>query len=431
MLHEKTAPMSKVLAVAGLIVYFIIVQRALPEPIQNDAAVYRAGAKVALESRSPYDTALIQAEVARLLPPKHPEDVALNCGFFLPPQAIVVFAPLALVDATGNGLSAGWCFVLTAFGLACGTLAWTFGRSPIRRGTGWVAIVLALLLNPVTQVSLVVGQTGLLLAGCIALGQFCFERGRPRLGCFFWAIIFIKPHLAIPFFVRAWILGGWQRAVGIALFSAILNFFGGLIAYGTIGGAVHLFGEYLEYVGSAHKSVFFNLVEQNYQILSWNRLLAALGGPAIDLKIGTILAGFALWGLLIYGRFQFRPLSRKRSDDAYLVAVTAVGALFFAQVLAYEMVLLVLLAPLILQHFDAGRRGDAWLLVGLLLFLSVPIDIVDRLGDLLRLAEESRGRTLLRSHKSFGMALLAIYLLGRGPMVNCSPSSADSVRPPE
>jgi hypothetical protein len=211
---------------------------------------------------------------------------------------------------------------------------------------------------------------------------------------------------------------------------ALWNLLGGLIVTGTLDGSVGLFRIYLDYLRTGHKAVIFNLVAENFQIPSWNRIIAASGGPAIDLKIWMTLTGFAIWGLLVTGRLWLAgALSQDRRDPAYLVAVTAVGALFFAQVLAYEMILLALVAPLILQHFDAGRKGDAYALIAMLLFLMLPMNLTDQLADRFGWPEESRQRTLIRSHKCFGMAALAIYLLIRGP-VRTNAAAAESKASP-
>jgi hypothetical protein len=310
-----------------------------------------------------------------------------------------------------------WFAILTLMGFLAGTLAWSFGRAKEYQGIGWAFIVLVVWLNPITMPSMIVGQTSLLFLGCLALGQYTFENDSPRLGCFLWSILFLKPHIALPFFVLAWVLGGWRRAAGIALAVFLWNVLGGLIVTGSLEGSYRLFRVYLEFVGAGHKTVIYNLVGENFQIPSWNRIIAATGGPAIDLTIWMTLAGFATWGLLIVGRLRLSgTLSRDRLDPAYLVAVTAVGAIFFAQVLANEMLLLGLLAPLILQHFDAGRKRDAYALIAILLFLMIPLTLTDRIADLFGWPEESRHRTLIRSHKCFGMAILAIYLLVRGPV---------------
>jgi hypothetical protein len=108
-------------------------------------------------------------------------------------------------------------------------------------------------------------------------------------------------------------------------------------------------------------------------------------------------------------------LSRERLDSAYLLAVAVTASLFFAQVLAYELILIALLAPLILQRIDQGKRWDAYALIAIVLFLVTPMSSMDRIADVFGLEEFGRGRTLLRSHRCFGLAGLAVYLLVRGP----------------
>ncbi len=431
MIHDATSRKSWLLLSAGLLLYLTLAARTLPNDNQLDLFVYRTGAQIALAGESPYDTKRMLAVVIVNFPPKNADDLfAHNCGFFLPPQAIVLFAPFAKMKSWSEAESV-WFFLLTLFGALCGTLAWTFGRTAAQRGTGWEIIVLVLLLNPVTLPTLVVGQTPLLFAGCIALGQYCFERDCPRMGCFLWAMTFFKPHLALPFLAIAAILGGGRRAGGIVLFVALLNLLGGLLTYGTFAGAFDLFREYVDYIGSgANKNVVFNLVVANYQILSWNRIIAAVGGPAIELQVSTVLAGFAVWATLIGIRLRLDApwrdvFDRNKIDPAYLLAVTVVGALFFNQVLASEMLLLVLLAPLIVQHIDANRRRDVWILIGLLLFLMLPFNFMEQIGELLGLDPVSRGRTLLRSHKCFGVGALAAWLLIRGPVRGTNAKLAD------
>lgn len=430
MLHQRTSLASKLLLAVGLIVYFGITSQSLVEHNQLDLIIYRIGAQVALEGQSPYFLPVIRFRMAELFPPTNEKDVALNCGFFLPPQGIAQFAPFAKM--TMNGAEASWFLLSTFLGICCGTLAWTFGRSPAQQGMGWVIVIFALLLNPITQPALAVGQTGLFFAGCIALGQYCFENECPRFGCFLWALTFIKPHLALPFLVLAFALGGGKRVFGIVIFVIVLNLFGGLLARGTVEGAFNLCKEYVVYIGAAHKAVLYNLVEANYQIVSWNRILVVVGGPAIDLKLWMILTGFACWGFLILVRLLLsRPAAMRRLPDysAYLLAATVTGALFFSQVIAYELILLVLLAPLILQRVDNGQRGDFYFLIGVILFLMIPMNLTDLVADRLNLEELSRGRTLLRSHRCFGVALLSIYLLVRGPALKSPPLLSDSTRP--
>jgi hypothetical protein len=427
MLHERTSRGAKLLAAAVVVAYLAVAYRTMRDEEPLDLCIFRAGVQTAAEGHSPYGLALIRRKVAQVIPPKPDSDFHENCGFFLPPQTFITFYPLAKTESW-DGARALWFCVLSLFGFCCGTLAWTFGRDPARQGTGWVVIILLVLINPVTIPAMIVGQTGLLFAGLIALGQYCFESNSPRLGCFLWAVAFFKPHLALPFLVLAWLLGGWKRAAAIAGIVAVLNLLGALMIHWNLLDALRFCLDYAEFVGKAHKAVRYNLVAENYQILSWNRCLAAAGGPAIDLKVWMVLGGFALWAALVAGRLR---LGGARRDPAYLLAVTTVGTLCFAQVLAYELILLVLLAPLILQHFDAGRKADAYLLLALIAFLLVPLTTTDRIADQLQLAEDARGRTLLRSHRCFGVAALTLALLIRGPARRPSPSfDPSSASPP-
>jgi hypothetical protein len=200
-----------------------------------------------------------------------------------------------------------------------------------------------------------------------------------------------------------------------------MNLLGAWLTTRSFTGPAVLVGDYVSFLDTGHKAVRYNLVGVNFQITSWNRMLAALGGPALDLRVSMVLAGFAVWGALILARLRIEApwrdgWDRRKLDPAYLLAMTSVGAVFCAQVLASELILLVLLAPLILQRIDAGRRRDVWVLVGLLLFLLIPLNLMDQIANGLQLDDESRARTLLRSHKCFGLAALAAYLLVLGPL---------------
>lgn len=429
MLLEKTSLGSKLLVGAGLAAFLVICERSLTQEPQLDFFIYRAGSQLALDGKLPYWTPLIQARAAEQFPDDK-TGFAANSGYFLPPQAIVVFLPFAKMDWGQAQLV--WFILLSTMGFICGLLAYSFGRSQERLGIGWPFIVLIVWMNPITISSLMIGQTTLLFVGCLVLGQYAFENDSPRLGTFLWSITFIKPHLALPFLVLAWVLGGWKRATGIIVVVALWNLFGGLIVTGTLEGSYDLFRFYLEYLRIGHNAGAFNLAAETFQIPSWNRIIAASGGPAIDLNIWMTLTGFAIWGLLVTGRLWLAgALGQVRCDPAYLVAVTAVGALFFAQVLAYEMVLLALLAPLILQHFDAGRKGDALALIAMLLFMMLPMNLTDQLADRFGWPEETRQRTLIRSHKCFGMAALALYLLIRGPIRTTAAAGESKTRPVE
>lgn len=164
----------------------------------------------------------------------------------------------------------------------------------------------------------------------------------------------------------------------------------------------------------------------------------------------SLLKWLALWGALVLCRLRLSApwhevLSRERLDSSYLLAVTVMGALFFNQVIGYELILLVLLAPLLLHHHDNGQHMDALFLLGLLFCLMIPIGITGEIANRLNLQQPSLGRTMLPdsvlgltspgqnvpfgrrlflSHRCFGMAVLALYLLMRGPTRKIPASAA-------
>ncbi|HJZ55298.1 MAG TPA: glycosyltransferase family 87 protein, partial [Gemmataceae bacterium] len=248
-----------------------------------DFFIYRAGAELGLRGESPYRLEPIRERVGEQFPDANPKPDAKeevkadalvnNCGFFLPPQAIVVFAPFAAVPySTAKVL---WSLTTGLSAAAVLLLLRTFGNSPPRSLIGQL-VPLFLLLNFLTIGIVFVGQTTLLCVGCVAAGQWCFERKWLVPGAVLWAIPFIKPHLALPLLPLAWYLGGWKRAAAITGVVAGLNLAGCLIAHVSPR-------EYLEFLGASHGTVAFNLVSRNYEIASWNRLLyvmtEALGEP--------------------------------------------------------------------------------------------------------------------------------------------------------
>ena len=67
----------------------------------------------------------------------------------------------------------------------------------------------------------------------MAVGQWCFERGRPACGVLLWSLCFVKPHVALPLVALAWALGGWRRAAGLVAGVAGLNLLGATVVGGS------------------------------------------------------------------------------------------------------------------------------------------------------------------------------------------------------
>lgn len=342
------SPQALMVVGIGLLFHFAMLVVKTNEGDQADLFIYRAGSDLALHGQSPYNLTNIQGVVAERFPPKMKTDLAYNCGFFLPPQAIPIFTPYTLVPWKAAEIL--WGTLLGIMALLTASLAWTFGRSPERQGRGWEWVVATVLVNPLTRLTMLVGQTGLLFVGCVALGQWLHERGRPRLAALLWAVPFVKPHLALFLLGVAFALDGWRRVLAIVIAIAGLNLLGILLS----GPDWRMPWDYLELLRYGHKAVLYNQVAESRQITSWNRLLFVLNGPAIDLGFGGTLIGYAIWSLAVWLRVRLSGLS---ASPAYVLAMGAVGGVLVCQVLGYELLVLCLLASLLLQWLDSGKRG--------------------------------------------------------------------------
>ena len=328
-----------------------------------DFFIYRLGSEIGLRGESPYDTAKVRERVADQFPDD--ADFIDNCGFFLPPQAMVVFAPFALVDyPTAKFL---WAAVVGLSAAASLLLLRTFGTAPPVTFAGR-AIPLFLLLNFLTLGVVIVGQTTLLCVGCIAAGQWCFERKRSLftlLGAVLWAVPFVKPHVALPLLPLAWYLGGWKRAVAVAGAVAALNLIGCVIA----GGSPLFLREYLEFLAAGHKTVVFNLARENYEITSWNRLLYALTESSagdhflVEQTAWTTLAGYLVWFGLVVGRVA---LAGVKPSAAWAAAAAAAGMVVVPQVLGYEALMLAVAVPWVRELFHSRLRLRALAAVAVL-----------------------------------------------------------------
>jgi hypothetical protein len=369
----------------------------------KDFLVMDLGTRVALGGHNPYETTALQAPFAAHARREGQPAPGEEAGFFYPPQALLLFAPFALLPWA----VAKWAWIgfLTMLGVACAPLAWTFRGKADAHALAGAVVVAGLLLNPVTPGVLAVGQTALILCASVALGEWAFERGWNVAGVVVWSLVAIKPHLGLPLLVLAGVVGGWRRFLAVGAMVAALNLLGALI---TTGSPATLL-DYLRYLQGSHLSVSYNQVE-NDQIVSWNRVAYLLGGPRIDLKAATILAGFAVWGgLLVVRAWLDRP---ERWSPALALAGAATGALLCTQAHGYDLVLLVLLVPHMLWLWERGHRRDAAFLALLLALAVVPRALVLALAA--RLGLGSGGLECVLSYRALVVAGLAIYLLARG-----------------
>jgi hypothetical protein len=374
----------------GLLTAFAVYQ-ALWANLGPDFFINRAGAEMGRRGESPYDRAKVQALVAH----QYPNDRLLheNCGYFLPPQAVIVFAPFAALPYPAAkvlwALVTGLCAAAGLFVLRA------FVSAPLPRG-GQLLLPLVLSVNYLTVLVVELGQTSLLFVGCVAAGLWCFERKWLILGVVLWSVCFVKPHLALPLVPLAWYLGGWKRAAALVALVAALNLLGATL----VGGSPLYLREYVAYLGSAHKAVMFNRVAANPEITSWNRLLYALTEPIagerllVELTATKTLVGFAVWFALVAGRCR---LAGAMPPAAWATAAAAVGSVLCAQALPYDVLLLVLVVPWVRALFAGGYWLRGWLTGAVLFVQLVPLGVLLPLG--------------VSIHRPLGVALAAVLVL--------------------
>lgn len=371
--------------------------------IQQDFCVYQTGVSFAWSGVWPYDLELVQTTVEDRLGIAA-ADRPFPCGFFGPPLSFITLAPWGWLPwVVADSL---WVALLLLGALSCGSLTWTFDRETGQMANGWGVVIAVVLLNPLVQRSISLGQTGLYFCGAVALGQWAFERKHSILGSLLWGFTGLKPHLALPLLAVACYSGGWRRLLAIGAVMGIYWSAGCLL----FGDPIRVTTAYLAYLGTAHKSIGFNRVT-NDQIISWNRLIAAAGGPLFDLSLlamisGLVIAGFLLWAVQIR-RHTSPPVS-------WMLAACVIWGLLTVQVLGYDLVLLALTIPYILRLGDRGRYTDLALLLLALAVVSIPRGVVVALGTTTGF---SHGLPLLLSYRTIALVGAAIHILVREPAV--------------
>lgn len=387
---------------------------ALTENLHVDLWIYSSGSWLGFHGLSPYNTERIHDRVAQ----QYPGDAWLieNSGFFLAPQAMLVFAPFAMLPwVLAKAL---WCALTIGMTVVA---IWQLRRFTITPpSVQFTAVALfVVMLNPVTLVVLNMGQTPLLILSLVFLGQWAHSSSWERLGGFLWALAFFKPHIALPLLVVAWFLSGWRRAAIIAGWGVLLNLLAGVVTVGN----PFLLMEFLDNLRQGHQSVLFNQLLLNSQLTSWNQLVRSSGGPRIELGAMGVLAGYAVWFLLAVLRVRLRG---ERSTASWVLAMAACGMLVCCQLLAYELPLLLLLLPYIADLLASdGRRSrlTVALLVGLTAYTLMgqgpaePIALA--LGGAFDQVVASLGMSLsftnmMLSHRALGVCSIACVVLLQG-----------------
>jgi hypothetical protein len=370
--------------------------------VQEDLFIYRAGATLPLRGLSPYDVEALRADVAGQYPGS-PQLIA-NCGFFLTPQAVAVFTPFAVLPWEIARVT----WLTLSFATFCAGLWWL----PVPAGRARWGPVLAVvaLADPLLPMVSSLGQTTTLMAGLLLVGYGAIVRGWKVAGALAWSVLFMKPHLALPLLPLAFALGG--RRTGVALIAAVVG--GNLLGLSLSPDPLGLPLEYLRHVAGGHKLVEYNRVEFNPQLTSWNNALLAGGGPLIELGIGGMLAGYAFVAAVIAVRCR-----GSKPDPAWLLAVAVAAVPVVCQVLAYEMLLLVGVLPLVAQRWPGTPWWRLAVLGGFWLLKSVPVETANALAEAVG---QGRLGQLIIAHRSFAALGILGVALTLPPQANVSPT---------
>ncbi len=365
----------------AILLGMVSVSQALVTNNFPDFFIYRSGSEIGLRGESPYDIARIRKLASAQFPEENPkrESFVLNCGYFLPPSAILVFAPFAIVPWGAAKVAWGITLGLAAAGIATlpNLLRNPDRGMPVRANVLRFVVPFLLVLNPLTLAIVIVGQVTIVSVGCVAAGLWCFSRNRPTLGVILWSLTFVKPHVALPLIPLVWYLGGWRHAAALVGSVAAINLLGATIT----GGSPLFLRDYLEYIPTGHKAVLYNQAELNPQITSWNRLLVSCGGPVIELTAVTTLAGYLVWGGLVLGRCA---IAGAKPSAAWACAAAVAGAAVCSQVLPYELLMLSVAVPWVRDLCASKWRLWGWAAVLLMVIQTIPINSANVMFDFYR-----------------------------------------------
>ena len=240
-----------------------------------------------------------------------------------------------------------------------------------------------------------------------APSQGPYERGRPWLGALAWSLTAFKPQIGIAFVALAFALGGWRRLLEVVVAIGALNLLGGLMTTGN-----PLLGlEYPRHVMSYLDHDPWHKVASTH-IVSCNAVVYGMTGASFELSYTLILAGYAIWGVLVMARVVTSRVPRGTPE--YWLAATAAGVLLCARSHGYDLVLLVLSAPLMLTLWSQGRRADVVLLGALMALGVLPQAGFKALAS--RLGLGPYATLALISYRAYIAAAIGVYMLVRGPI---------------
>lgn len=389
----------------------------LPRGQGRDYIYMYLSTRAALDGQSPYRTDALFSEYLRTFPDRHIplegdepypggilslESIRPIC-FFYPPQSFFVLGPFSKLDWEESLI--GWVIALTIATIAAAFCVVHLGAGRSHSRTMTAIILAVLLLNPLTQLSLSLGQTGLLVVAFVLASLWCVRRERPLLASVPMALAAIKPHFLPPFLVMLLLVGGSRPVLFTLVLSAILNVLGGLATTGNPG----LIAEYLASTSRNYLNLHHNGPESEF-IVGWNRLAWVLGGVSVELGATRILAGYLIWGALF--ALRWRNKGPNSPTPEHLLAISTTIALFCTSSHGYDLVMLALVVPYALRCFRNSSHLDCVVVAVLAMVAMIPHQVVVKLIHVLRpgvLAHD-----LLLSYRAIVLAVLVGFFLVRG-----------------
>lgn len=334
-------------------------------------------------------------------PPFSPK---LTWGFGVPypPEGYLLFLPFSL--PRWHSALWAWLTFLTLMAAACGTLVWPAPGGGLRSPLTPAVIVALMLVNPTSELMFSLGQCSLVICGAVALGQWALRRGHRVVAAAVWSFCSIKPQLGLPLIALSLPLGGWRFFRDVGLGVVLFNLVGGIVVTGNPLMILDMFESLRHYT-----AMYYNTPQASTTV-GWNRLLYALGGPAVDLSAGKVVAGYFTACLLLFAKFLIG--GRRSWAPSYWLAVCAAVPFTFALAHDYDMVILALLIPYLLELWDHRDRLMLGLLAAALAISMIPKSVMSR-ASLRLLAIDDPEMGLLNAHRGLaGLTILALLLLG-------------------
>ena len=368
----------------------------------QDLFIMYTGTRQAARGLNPYTASYLKEALAARACDSG-DSTVLEGGFFYPPQSLLLFRPFCFLPFA----TAFFCWYLfsTILILACSGLVWMEKESGTTLRFAASIVVACMLVNPLTQRMLSLGQTSMIVPGAFAIGHWLIEKRWCWLGPAVISFAAVKPHLALPLLAIMPLLYGWRETIRCAGFVVLFAILGCLVTTGSF----HTILDFLHYASTGPLSIGFNQVTYD-QIISWNRILYVLSGIAINLSASQILIGYLIVAGLIWTRVQV--IQQRRPSRSLLIAAAAMASLFCSQPKGYDLVIVVLTAPYLVRLWREGDHFTPGIILILFEIAAVPRALPAACVRHLHLANGSS--EVLLSYRAFATALLLLTILLRG-----------------